>query len=469
MSIVFCGIVPHPPIMVPEVGREESDKVEATQDALLELGRRISASGAETLVIISPHGPVFGDAIGLNVEERAAGDLARFGAPQVYMDEPADLELAAEIKSRGKDFRLLIVEINDRLARNFRGRVSTEMDHGVVAPMYWIKRSGWRGRFLAVSMGLLPHHQLYSFGIAVRRAAEALGRKVALVASGDLSHRLTVDAPAGFSPRGKVFDAEIVRIFRENDLQAIFELSDDLCEEAGECGLRPIIMMLGALDGYQVHSEVLSYEGPFGVGYMVASLAPGKKDDQRAILANLLKVREEKVKARRANESYLVRIARQRLENWVRGIDKLPDLGEVPPEFRRRAGVFVSIKKDGALRGCIGTVKPTTPSIVEEVMENAVSAGIRDPRFYPVRADELDELEYSVDVLSEPEKVNSLDDLDPKRYGVIVRARGRSGLLLPDLEGIDTPEEQVRIAKEKAGLSPDDEVALERFTVTRYK
>jgi AmmeMemoRadiSam system protein A len=228
-------------------------------------------------------------------------------------------------------------------------------------------------------------------------------------------------------------------------------------------------MMLGALDGYQSRSEVLSYEGPFGVGYMVAGLEPGPKDERRSILADLLKVREEKVKVRRANESYLVRIARQTLENWVRGIDKRPDPGEVPPEFRRPAGVFVSVKKGGALRGCIGTVKPATPSIIEEVMENAVSAGARDPRFYPVRADELDELEYSVDVLGEPEKVDSLDDLDPKRYGVIVRGRGRSGLLLPDLEGIDTPEEQVRIAKEKAGLGPDDEVALERFTVTRYK
>lgn len=133
------------------------------------------------------------------------------------------------------------------------------------------------------------------------------------------------------------------------------------------------------------------------------------------------------------------------------------------------AGVFVSIHtRDGSLRGCIGTFEPTAPTIAHEIIQNACSAASRDPRFPPITPDELDDLEVSVDVLSPPERVYSLDDLDPQRYGVIVRAGWRRGLLLPDLEGVDTVEQQVGIAMRKAGIAPHEPVELHRFTVHRH-
>ncbi|MDI6710985.1 MAG: AmmeMemoRadiSam system protein A [Thermoanaerobacterales bacterium] len=467
MGIVFCGVVPHPPIMVPEVGRGEAGKVRATQDALRELGRRIKESGAETLVIISPHGPVFSDAVGLIITPRSGGDLGRFGAPEAAVDRTTDLELAEAIGREARALDLHIVAIDEGLARRYRD-LSTELDHGFVAPLYWLERGGADLPLLAVGMSLMPRDRLYAFGVAVRRAAERLGRKAALVASGDLSHRLTPDAPAGFHERGKEFDATVVEIFRTGEIERLLALDEVLAECAGECGLRSMIMMLGALDGHRFASEVLSYEGPFGVGYMVAALQPGEPDEERRLLDRLITQRRKAVEARREGESYIVRLARRSLENYLRG-EAPPDPGEIPPEFRRPAGAFVSLKKDGQLRGCIGTIAPTRPTAAEEVMENAVSAGTRDPRFFPVEIDELDEIVYSVDILGEPEPVDSLDQLDPKRYGVIVRARGRSGLLLPDLEGIDTAEQQVAIARQKAGLSPDEPVKLERFEVKRYR
>ena len=134
----------------------------------------------------------------------------------------------------------------------------------------------------------------------------------------------------------------------------------------------------------------------------------------------------------------------------------------------RRAGVFVSIHKEGRLRGCIGTILPVRECIAEEIIDNAISAASRDPRFDPIRPEELDKLEINVDVLSEPEKIESRAELDVKRYGVIVSCGSRRGLLLPDLDGVDTVDEQVSIAMKKGGISPRERITLERFEVIRH-
>jgi len=170
-----------------------------------------------------------------------------------------------------------------------------------------------------------------------------------------------------------------------------------------------------------------------------------------------------------SEHSPLVELARQTIETYVR-TGRVPDPPHpLPPEMQRRAGVFVSIhRKDGSLRGCIGTPEPVAANLAEEIIQNAISAATRDPRFPPISERELEDLDISVDVLSPPERVYSLDDLDPKRYGVIVQSGLRRGLLLPDLEGVDTVEEQVAIACRKAGILFGDDVELYRFTVERH-
>ena len=175
----------------------------------------------------------------------------------------------------------------------------------------------------------------------------------------------------------------------------------------------------------------------------------------------------EKIKQ---SEDAFVKLARLSLETFVKThnpLEKLPD--NLPEEMTdKRAGAFVSLHKDGELRGCIGTIMPTTNSIANEIVQNAVSACSRDPRFSPVTVDELDDIVYSVDVLGEPEKIFDLKQLNVKRYGVIVENNGRRGLLLPDLEGIDTVEEQVAIAKRKGNIGANEKVNLWRFEVIRH-
>jgi len=271
-----------------------------------------------------------------------------------------------------------------------------------------------------------------------------------------MSHRLTPDAPAGYDPQGKDFDQAVRDAISSNETDRILALDEKLVSKAGECGLRPLIMLLGAMGQGRFSSKVLSYEGPFGVGYLVASFrasADADNDEHRHPLVEL------------AHSTIL-----QSLEDG----DVSPE-GEVGdeslvPMAKTRAGVFVTLKNGGQLRGCIGTIGPTQANLVEEVRENALSAAFRDPRFMPVSLEEARELSISVDVLSKPEPVDGPDDLDPERYGVVVEKGTRQrGLLLPGLEGVDTVEEQLTIAKQKAGISPaDDDVSIYRFTVTRY-
>lgn len=169
----------------------------------------------------------------------------------------------------------------------------------------------------------------------------------------------------------------------------------------------------------------------------------------------------------------LVALARQTIERYTRDREQIKPPAELAPEMRRRAGAFVTIRRHGKLRGCIGTIHPTCDNLAEEVIQNAISAATRDPRFPALRPDELEDLDVKVDVLGEPEPVSSLDELDPKRYGLIVQSEShpwKRGLLLPDLEGIDTVEKQVQWTRyHKAGITDADEpVKMFRFEVIRY-
>ncbi|MDK2816359.1 MAG: hypothetical protein PWR22_988 [Moorella sp. (in: firmicutes)] len=454
--ILDVAFMPHPPLMVPEVGRGEVARIKATVAAARKLAARVAAHQPEVIIIISPHGPVFRDAVGIWATGELKGDLAAFRAGEVKFTYPLDLKLSRAIAEAARESGLPVAWLDDAACRRYG--LTPELDHGMMVPLYYLRQAGIATPLVAMGMAFLERQQLYAFGAALARAIETGPHRVLLVASGDLSHRLLPGAPAGYDPRGREFDARVKELLARLDVEGILAIPEDLAEKAGECGLRSFIMGLGALDGYEVRGEVLSYEGPFGVGYLVAHLETAGKDPGRSLLAE---AKEPEA------ESLPVRLARQSLEHYLRTGKVLPVPEPLPQELAGRAGVFVSIKKHGSLRGCIGTIGPTRANLAEEIIYNALAAGLEDPRFPPVTVEELPELQYSVDVLSEPEPA-TLADLDPKVYGVIVSCGRRRGLLLPDLEGIDTVEEQVAIARQKGGIGPDEPYQLERFKVTRY-
>ncbi|HHY98438.1 MAG TPA: AmmeMemoRadiSam system protein A [Firmicutes bacterium] len=465
-GIVFAAVSPHPPLLIPQVGRDQIEIVRMTQDAMRTLGSDIKKLSPDVLVFVSPHSVVLGDSVAIMGGDSLRGNFGDFGARDVSFDVKCDQEMIQKTQEMAQDLGILTVVIDGK----DRSRLSLyrKLDHGIMVPLYYIEEAGVDVPIMLAGASFLPLEEIYAFGMAVSQAARHLGRRAAFIASGDLSHRLTYDAPAGYSERGIEFDRLILRLLEETNVEDIIHMDPDLVESAGECGYRPIIAMLGALDGFDLSAKVLSYEGPFGVGYGVVEVWPGEENPRREFLTKLMDFRRRFVLERRRSESPLVTLARQAVEEYVihrRVIDPPENL---TPEMRKRAGVFCSIKKHGQLRGCIGTISPVSRNVATEVIRNAIAAATEDPRFMPVRSEELDDLVYSVDVLSEPEPIRGLEQLDPKRYGVIVRKGGRSGLLLPDLEGISDPAEQVAIAKRKAGIRPEEEVSLERFEVVRY-
>ncbi|NLB89169.1 MAG: AmmeMemoRadiSam system protein A [Syntrophomonadaceae bacterium] len=299
----------------------------------------------------------------------------------------------------------------------------------------------------------------------MQNAADKLGKNVAIIASGDMSHRLKDDGPYNFHPDGPKFDLLIKEYLQVGDVEAVLNMPESLCENAGECGFRSIVIMLGSMDGYEIKSEIYAYEGPFGVGYLTAGFTLG--DSKPSLLDKMMQEKIKEIKKRRDEESAPVKWARLVLENYVRDGVK-PDLpAELEALKTKRGAVFVSLKKDGNLRGCIGTIEPVHANLAEEIANNAISAGLRDPRFLPVEETELKNLIYSVDILSSPEECTK-EDLDPSVYGVIVSKGSRRGLLLPALEGVDTVEKQLAIALEKARIAPHEDYKIQRFKVERY-
>ncbi|HHY46329.1 MAG TPA: AmmeMemoRadiSam system protein A [Firmicutes bacterium] len=466
-GIILGALCPHPPLLVPDVGRRDVSRVRATQDAMRDLGSRIKASSPEVLVFVSPHSLVLRDGVAILSGENLSGSFKDFGAPHVSFDVRCDTSLIESIAQESRDMGVEAIIIGGKISSRFSPY--RKLDHGVMVPLYYLREAGVDTPVVVAGASFLPLEEVYAFGIAVSKAVRELGRRAVFIASGDLSHRLTPDAPAGYSPKGAEFDRTILSLLENGDAEGIIHLDPDLVESAGECGFRPIITMLGAMDGLDFEARVLSYEGPFGVGYGVVLVTPGEARPERELLDVLRRRRKAIVAERRANESPLVRLARRAVEEYVtagRVISAPEDLDDV---MRERAGVFCSIKKHGQLRGCIGTVFPVSRNVAEETIRNAIAAATEDPRFEPVEPGELGDLIYSVDVLSPPEPVKSIAELDPKRYGVIVRKGGRTGLLLPDLEGITDARQQVEIAKSKAGIRPEEDVSLERFEVVRYR
>lgn len=458
--VLGAFIVPHPPILLPEVGRGEERRIQATADAYREAARRIAQFKPDTIVLASPHATLYADYFHISPGRRAEGDLRQFHAPDVTVKAEYDEALVKAIADAAKAARILAGTLGER---------ERALDHGTVIPLRFLDQAGVKAKVVRMGVSGLSPLMHYRLGACVAQAAQALGRNIVFVASGDLSHKLSAEGPYGFAPEGPRFDEEIVKAITDGDFLKFLSFEPDFAEAAAECGLRSCILLAGVLDGLAVKPELLSYEGPFGVGYAVAAFEVTGKDDSRRFGEAYDRQRMENAAKRRENEDAYVRLARYSLETHVKTGERAALPGDIPEELHKmRAGAFVSLKLDGRLRGCIGTTEPTQKHLAAEIMQNAVSAGTADPRFDPVTEEELPALTYSVDVLGEAEPVESEAKLDVKRYGVIVSAGYKRGLLLPDLAGVDTVREQVDIARRKAGIREGDPVKLQRFEVVRH-
>lgn len=459
MPIIKTYIVPHPPLIIPDIGKGQEKKIHKTVEAYHKVAKDIAKLKPDTIIISSPHATMYADYFHISPRDNAYGDFRNFGAEDVRIEIKYDHNLRLDIANACKA---------NGIPAGMMGEKQAELDHGTLIPLYFITRYYHDFKMIRISPSGLPMIDHYTLGKLISSVIPEDVTAV-WVASGDLSHKLKEDGPYGLAKEGIEFDEKINRIIKNGEFMDILSLNPDFCYKAAECGLGSITMMLGTLDEHEVVTKILSYENIFGVGYMVAEIEKLGIDTSRKFASAYLKKFASQLEFKRQAEDPYVKLARMSLEYYVTHHAPMPIPDEIEPELlKKRAGAFVSLHIDGHLRGCIGTIRPTEESIAEEIIQNAISAGSKDYRFNEVKASELDKIDYSVDELKTPETISSIEDLDVKRYGLIVQSGYKSGVLLPNIDGVDTVEDQIRIAKRKAGIDDDETFSMQRFEVIRH-
>ena len=431
-GIVAGALTAHPPILLPEVGGAESQRVQATAHAMQELDAILVAAPATLAIVISPHSPSSMTSLPVRRATRVGGDLARFRAPQVRIEADVDLDLASKLVADGQRAGFALTWAED-----------SELDHGVVVPLHLLPRTMKSKHCVFLGVSGWPLQRFLAFGGWLQQWLQHRG--AILIASGDLSHRLTPDAPYGFRPEGPVFDRLVIDALRGHDWQRIEGVDPDLVEEAGECGLRPLAILLGAARAAGLTSQVLSYEGPFGVGYPVVAFTGARV---------ALDIQD---------------LGRRAIETYLRSHQLIEPPEPIPMEWQAPSAAFVTLRKNGAMRGCVGSTRPTEATAAHELIRYAIASAVRDPRFHPVRLDEVPLLTIRVQLLDPAEPITDITRIDPKTHGIIVRSGDRQALLLPGIEEIVTPEQQLRAACQKAGIDRHAALQVERFRTRTFE
>jgi AmmeMemoRadiSam system protein B len=266
MSLNFAAITPHPPIIIPGVGSTtDLQKVASTIAAMRKLANGFREAEIETLIIISPHMLIYPDSFNIAGMKKLFGTFAPFGAPDIMLEFSNDLELAHEINdlANSQEIKTLLYDNDGEFF---------ELDHGILVPLYYLTIQQESAlKILPLAYSNLDRAKHFAFGQIIGEAVKKHPSRVGVVASGDLSHRLIQGAPSGYSDAGKKFDQRLVDDLKNGNTGEIMLYDEDFLDDAGECGYRSILILEGILDGLNLKPEILSYEGPFGVGYLVAN------------------------------------------------------------------------------------------------------------------------------------------------------------------------------------------------------
>lgn len=468
MSISCAVLMCHAPIVVPQVAGDRAGQCSRTTAAMTEVARRLVAHRPDMLVLISPHASRHARSWGLCTQSSLHGSFRRFGAAHVGLRMPGSPEAAAHV-TRAARAQAVAVEPFEQ----------TELDHGALVPLHFVHQAGFTGAVLLLSPPASHTESHEALGRALAQAAADSGQRWAILASGDMSHRLIPGAPCGFDPRAQHFDDKFVELIRQGDLRGAASVEPALRALAAEDVVDSVAVAAAAVDYQSSGHRVHSYEGPFGVGYLeatlfdsAASIAPFEDDaGNYAATADEPPWQQLLAIARAAIASHVSAVYAEGVGSSVAPLPvRLDNPGE-PGNWNIPQGVFVTLRdRRGALRGCVGHVEPRHASLEAEVAACAQAAATRDTRFRPVTPHELSMLVIELSLLSAPEPVSDLTQLDPSRYGVIVSSGLARGVLLPDIAGVTTAQDQVRIAASKGRLPPDrpdQPWTIERFEVRK--
>jgi AmmeMemoRadiSam system protein B len=258
--LVFSAIVPHPPLLIPTIGKDNLAKLKKTAAAFDILEQHLAEANPDTIIVISPHGNVSMDSFTINANQNYKSNFQEFGDFGTELQFKSDLQFINELKSKNET-RLPIQLVSE-----------PNIDHGAAVPLYYLSRKKANPKIVPICYSFLGYSKHVEFGVLLKEAIFSLDKRYAIIASGDLSHRLSLKAPGGFSPQAKEFDKKLIQQLKKKSLEGILNIESELIEDAGECGLRSILILLGVIKNMSYEFEVLSYEAPFGVGYLVGEV-----------------------------------------------------------------------------------------------------------------------------------------------------------------------------------------------------
>lgn len=431
--LLSAYIVPHPPIVLPEIGQSLHKQIQATYESYEKIARQIASLSPDTIVIISSHAPAYVDTIAISSGVGASGNLARYHHPELTYDVTYDQAMIKEICALAK---------RNHIPAGTKKGMDASLDHGTMIPLAFLQQY-INVPIVRIAISACSPKQHERLGQCITAASEELERKIVVIASGDLSHRLSKESPYGYHVQGPRFDQELLEAFAHHDMDWVLHVDESLAIDSGQCGLPTFQILCGVLRDQELCYTCYSYEHPFGIGYACCGFTPRQ-------------------------ESYPVALARKAIAYYLEH-ERYLVIQDIPEELSKRSAIFVSLYLHEQLRGCIGSIQPSMPTTASEIIHNAVAAACNDPRFPSLTKKELDQCRIKVIQLSQLEPVFFLEDLDPRRYGLLVSASGKHGILLPNLKGIDTAQQQLATALHKANIQADEYFTMERFCVKQYE
>lgn len=445
MAIPCAVLMCHAPIVIPQIAGVRASQCEGTTRAMRAAATALVRQAPEVVVIISPHTPRDRRRFGVVSAAHIGGDFSRFGAPEVAVRLPGAPHAASELERAARKLDLLTC-----------ATAGDELDHGALVPLFFMVEAGWSGSTLLLALPYPGTGTEPRMGLAIAKAAHALGESWCVLASGDMSHRLTHDAPAGYHSRARDFDATFRSLIDAGQLERACSVDPGLRDVAAEDVVDSTAVAAAAVGFDAAGHRTLHYEAPFGVGYLEAVL------HERPLARSA-----DAPRAVTAQQHPLLSVARHAIDAALH--ERRYDVPALSEPWVRPRGVFVTLRIGGELRGCIGHVEPQHATLAHEVASCAIGAALHDPRFAAMTPLELADVTIELSLLSPCERVVHLDELDAERYGVVVSAGHRRGVLLPAVAGIHSVHDQLRVALRKAGLTGQEDVQLERFEVDKLE
>lgn len=468
MSIISSYVLPHMQILIPEIAQGREKKLSETLTSYAEVSKRIAADNPETIVIISSHTDCYEEYFHISSGETGAGNFKEYGAEDVSFNVNYDLQMSHTIADICKEHML---------SAGCEGTEQPQLDHAAMVPLYYInKELKTDYKIIRVSISGLSLLSHYELGKYIKEASEKLGRRTVVIASGDLSHRLSERGHLGYLKEGAIYDSMLCAAFKKSDFLTLFGFEEEIILNVAECILKSAVVMAGTLDGKNAVADFLSYESTFGVGLATCCFRILDQDENnenrqfdKILKAKIHTALEEKD----FPDDAFLKLARLAVETYVfdRHIITVDEAGDIITDALKaqQAGVFISLKINGKLRGCVGTYTASCDNLAEEIIANSIAACCNDLRFKPVEIEELDVLSYEVDVIGDFDHIQNLNQINVKKHGLFVSLGNKNGIIMPNVDGLKSPGQQLEICLKQAGLKTGEAYHMYRFKTGHHQ